>query len=322
MKKREYVLNFGMDEDVVEDIKKKLSYIKSSGSFIGEANNKIYFEKYKVKNEKGRIVISHGFTECIEKYIEIIYYFTREGYSTFIMEHRGHGRSGCLGIDDKTQVNIEDFNYYISDFKLFIDKEVLKNNKNNLILFAHSMGGTIGVMFLEKYPQYFHRAILSSPMLEIEGAKVPGFIARALAKYKLLTGKGDKFILGNMPYDSTYNFFLASTSNESRYTYYYKEIVANSRIQRGGGSYRWLYESLKAIRYIFKKRNINKIKANIIIFQAGRDSLVGARGIKKFVKRYDKSRLIKFYKAKHEIYLENNNILEKYLDTIFEFLEE
>ncbi len=320
MKKRKYILNFGMDEDVVEDVKRKLSYIKSYGSFIGSENAKIYFEKYKVRNEKGRIVISHGFTEYIEKYRELIYYFTREGYSTFIMEHRGHGRSGCLGRNN-TQINIEDFNYYVNDLKLFIDKEVLRNKNENLFLFSHSMGGAIGIMFLEKYPKYFSKAILSSPMLEISVGKVPAFLARSLAKIKILIGKGDEFILGNMPYDSTYDFFLASTSNESRYTYYYREIIGNSKLQRGGGSYRWLYESLKAIKNISKRKNISKINAEVILFQSGRDDLVGARGISKFIKKCDKAMLVKFNKAKHEIYLENNDILEKYLDIIFEFLE-
>lgn len=315
-----YIMNFGMDEDVVCDVKKKLSYIKSCGNFRGEKNNKIYFEKYKVKNEKGRIVISHGFTECIEKYYELIYYFTSEGYSTFIMEHRGHGRSGCLG-KNNTQINVEDFNYYVNDLKLFIDKEVLINKKKELFLFSHSMGGAIGIMFLEKYPEYFKKAILSSPMLQISVGKVPNFLARTLAKFQLLRGKGDEFILGNMPYDSTYDFFLASTSNESRYEYYYREIVGNGKLQRGGGSYRWLYESLKAIKNILKKKNINKINAEVILFQSGRDDLVGARGINKFIKGCSKAKLIKFNKAKHEIYLENNDILEKYLDTIFEFLE-
>ncbi|MBE6054459.1 MAG: alpha/beta hydrolase [Clostridium sartagoforme] len=321
MRKREYFMNFGMDEDIVEDVKTKLSYIRSYGTFIGEKNNKIYFEKYKVKNEKGRIVISHGFTECIEKYKELIYYFTREGYSTFIMEHRGHGRSGCLGYKDKTQINIEDFNYYIKDFKLFIDKEVLRTNKKKLILFSHSMGGAIGAMFLEKYPKYFEKAILSSPMLQIAIGKVPGFLARAIAKTALILGKANDFILGNIPYDSTYDFFLASTSNESRYSYYYREIVGNNKLQRGGGSYKWLYESLKALKYILKKENISNIEAEVLVFEAGKDDLIGTDGIRKFVKRCDKGKLIKFKNSKHEIYLENNYILERYLDIIFEFLD-
>lgn len=42
------------------------------------------------------------------------------------MEHRGHGRSGKLGVKDNTQVNVENFNYYIEDLKKFIDKIVIK----------------------------------------------------------------------------------------------------------------------------------------------------------------------------------------------------
>ncbi|WP_330376022.1 MULTISPECIES: hypothetical protein [Terrisporobacter] len=32
---------------------------------------------------------------------------------------------------------------------------------DNLYLFAHSMGGAIGGLFLEKYNDYFHAAILN-----------------------------------------------------------------------------------------------------------------------------------------------------------------
>lgn len=321
MSNKKYFMNFGMDEDIVEDVRKKLIYIKTCGNFTGEKGNKIYFEKYKVKNERGRIVISHGFTECIEKYMEIIYYFTREGYSVFIMEHRGHGRSGNLGANDKSQINVEKFDYYIKDLKCFIDNEVKIRKNKSLFLFAHSMGGTIGTMFIEKYPQYFSKVILSSPMLQIAIGKVPGVIARFVARLALIFGKGDDFILGNVPYDGTYDFFLASTSNESRYNYYYREIVGNNKIQRGGGSFRWLYESLNAIKYALKKGNIGRIKSKVLLFQAGNDGLVGYGGIKKFAKRCKTCKLIKFKNAKHELYLENNDILEEYLDSIFEFLE-
>ncbi|WP_195262567.1 MULTISPECIES: alpha/beta hydrolase [unclassified Clostridium] len=318
--KREYFNNFGMDEDVVEKVKKELSYIKQSGYFTGENNVKIYYEKYKPKKEIGKIVIAHGFTECIEKYREIIYYFIREGYSVYIMEHRGHGRSGKLGVKDKTQVNVENFNYYIEDFKKFLDNIVIKNNKR-LYLFSHSMGGAIGAMFIEKYPEYFCKAILSCPMFQIAIGKVPCCLARAIAKISICLGKGDEFIFGNMPYESTYDFILASTSNESRYRVYYKEIVCNEKIQRGGGSFRWLYESLKAIKYIFKKKHIERIKIPVLIFQAGNDTLVGERGERRFSEKCDKCELVRFENAKHELYLENDDVLVPYLEKIFNFLE-
>lgn len=318
--KKEYFYNFGMDEDIVEKVKDKLSYIKKCGYFMGENNLNIYYEKYKVKIEKGKIVIAHGFTECIEKYTEIIYYFVKEGYSVFIMEHRGHGRSGKLGKSHETQVNVEDFNFYIKDFKKFIDK-IVNENRNSLYLFCHSMGGAIGTMFLEEYPNYFKKAILSCPMLKIRMGNIPDLLAKLISKIFIILGKEDEFIFGNMPFESTYNFALASNSNESRYNVYYREIIGNYDIQRGGGSFRWLYESLKAIKYIFKKENIEKITASILIFQAGRDELVSDKGGKKFLKKCKNCKLIRFENAKHELYLENDDILIEYLEIIFSFLE-
>lgn len=318
---REYFYNFGMDEDIVDEVKKRLSYIKESGYFIGENNIKIYYEKYKAKNQIGKIVISHGFTECIEKYREIIYYFIKEGYSVFIMEHRGHGRSGRLGKKHESQINIEDFNYYVNDFKVFIDKIVIKN-MDKIYLYSHSMGGAIGVMFLEKYPGIFKKAILSCPMLEIAIGNIPNFIARFIAKISILLGKGDEFIFGNMPFESTYDFILASTSNEFRYNVYYREIISNEKIQRGGGSFRWLHESLKSFKYIFKKENLEKIDIPILIFQAGKDSLVGARGENKFSRKCKSCELVRFEDGKHELYLENDDILIPYLEKIFNFLRD
>ena len=63
MSKKEFFVNFGMDEDIVDKVKKYINSIKKSGYFKGKNNQKIYYEKYIIENEKGRIVILHGFTE-------------------------------------------------------------------------------------------------------------------------------------------------------------------------------------------------------------------------------------------------------------------
>ena len=321
MSKKEFFVNFGMDEDIVDKVKKYINSIKKSGYFKGKNNQKIYYEKYIIENEKGRIVILHGFTECIVKYLELIYYFTKEKYSVFIMEHRGHGRSGCLSVFDKTQVTVEDFNFYVEDIKKFIDKIVSKNNNKNMYLFAHSMGGAIGTMFLEKYPRYFDKAILSSPMFNIAIGHIPIFLAKIMAKIAIIFGNGEKFIFGNMPYESTYDFTIASTSNESRYSFYYREILSHSELQRGGGSFKWFYESLRGISYILKKKNIKNIKIPVLILESGKDELVGNNISKKFLKRCKHCKVIIFKEAKHELYLENNDILEEYIESIFKFLE-
>lgn len=151
-------LGQAMDSIVVPYI----SSFESTGYFTGQNNVNIFYKKYVLPNSKGNIVISHGFTEYVEKYNELIYYFLQEGYSVFIAEHRGHGRSGHLGKVDSTQVNVEDNEYYILDLKTFIDSVVKPNSKDKkLFLFGHSMVGGIAAKFAEEYPNYFSAVILT-----------------------------------------------------------------------------------------------------------------------------------------------------------------
>ena len=64
--------NYGQDEEIIRYVERKLNTKKESGYFKGCNNINIYYEKFIVQDEKGIIVISHGFTECLEKYTELI----------------------------------------------------------------------------------------------------------------------------------------------------------------------------------------------------------------------------------------------------------
>ena len=72
-KSNKFICNYGYDKEIVQTTRNKLREIKESGYFIGKNHKNIYYEKYSIDNEKGRIVISHGFSECIDKFTEMIY---------------------------------------------------------------------------------------------------------------------------------------------------------------------------------------------------------------------------------------------------------
>lgn len=203
-KNNKFIYNYGFDKELVENAKEKLSKIKEVGYFEGKNNANIYYEKYSIDNEKGRVVISHGFSECIDKFTEMIYYFTEMGYSVYAIEHRGHGRSGSLSKTHKNQINVEKFKYYVDDLKTFLDKIVVEKD-TDLYLYAHSMGGAIGTMFLEEYNGYFKKAILSAPMMEIKTGDFPKWIAYIISSLYILAGKGDKYLFGQGPFDGKYD---------------------------------------------------------------------------------------------------------------------
>ena len=113
------------------------------------------------------IVISHGFTECMPKYYEMIYYFAKAGYSVYMVEHRGHGFSE-RSVSDMSMVTVNSFDDYVSDLDMFIREIVMKREgRRPLYLYGHSMGGAIAALYLEKHPEVFTKAVLSSPMIEM-----------------------------------------------------------------------------------------------------------------------------------------------------------
>lgn len=300
-----------------------MPYIESrleSGYINGLNNAQLYYEKYKADNSKGNVVISHGYTESLEKYHEMIYYFLNEGYNVFGLEHRGHGRSGSLGVADKTQIYVESFDYYIEDFKTFMDEVVVPNSEDkDLYLFAHSMGGCIGTGFLEKYPEYFHKAVLSAPMLEVETGNIPEFIAKIVTRTAVMFGQKGKYVIGKNPFSPSYSFNSTGTTSENRWMYVNDIINEHEEFQKGEASYQWLNESFKAADEFTKKENASKVKIPVLLFQAGEDSYVRNGGQDKFAKYAENCELVRIENAKHEIYFEKDSIQQPYLKQVFEF---
>ena len=84
---------------------------KESGFFERVKGQPIYYEHFHTDTPKGVIVISHGFTESIQKFTESIYYMLQAGYEVWGMDHRGHGKSFRHN-DNPYVVHIDHFSSY------------------------------------------------------------------------------------------------------------------------------------------------------------------------------------------------------------------
>ena len=293
--------------------------IYEDGFFLGEKDIKIYYKSYEVEDSEDVIVISHGFCESSEKYRELIKTFNKNNYSVYIIDHRGHGKSGRLGIDN-SQINVEDFNYYIKDIKTFLDSIDLPNlNDRKLYLFAHSMGGAIGALFLEKHNNYFEKAILNCPMMEIDTGKYPKIVSKIVSKLFCTIGMGNKYLFGHGPFNSKPDFINSATSSRKRYDSYFNKQLEHKELQTSGGSFNWLNQAFKGIKELLKEENIQNIKADVLLFQAGKDTFVKPNGHNKFVSLAKNCEFVRFEDAKHEIYIEKDEIFNPYIEKVLGF---
>ncbi len=331
LKRKAYKLDFSLNKNIfyideknyknsiLNKVEPYLEKYKKTGYCNPKKDIYIYYEHYINYNSSKVVVISHGFTGFGAKYTETIYYFLKKGYSVFIMDHRGHGNS-TREVDDLSLVHIDDFDYYVEDFAFFV-KTVVKPiiKEKECILYAHSMGGAIGARVLQKYPNLFDKAILSSPMME-PSIGYPKILIKIITRLMIFLGKGKDYVFTHHSYDGIRDYNKFSSTSEVRFNSIFDKIQNNNRYQTYGGSFKWVQQSLNVTDQILKIKNLEKIKIPVLVFQAERDTLVEASGIYKFVNNVPSSKLIFVPKSKHELFSAKNKILIPYFNSIFKFI--
>lgn len=310
-----------LEQKMEEEAEPFLQRIRVSGMMKTTENKGLYYELYPQKNAKGTIVVSYGFTESCLKYYELLYYFYREGYQAAIMDHRGHGRS-MREVEDMTVVHVELFSRYVKDLHHFVEKKVkpMADGKP-LYLFAHSMGGCIGTFYLEQYPDDFKRAVLTAPMLGVKLGGCPAWAARVLCDMEVFRGKGTERLFTQSAFDPDESFEECSASSEARHAWYMKKRREDENYQTSSGSYYWGKEAINAGEFVVSRKQAEKIKASVLLFQAEYDSLVKPEPQDRFISRIADGRLVFVPGVRHEIYRAPNEVLQPYLEEIFRFYE-
>jgi len=290
-------------------------------SVIRGKMNGLYFEFYARPKPRGTIVICYGFTETCEKYHELIYYMHRSGYQVAVMDHRGHGKS-FREAEDTYLVHVESFSLYVEDLHRFVRTEVLpKAQGRPLYLYAHSMGGCIGTLYLEQYPGIFQKAVLNAPMFGINNGAIPDFAAMLLCHVAVLLGKGRKRLFTMGGFDPQEPFERGGCDSRARHDYYLKLRRENPEYRTSYASYGWAGEAMRAGKRAITQGNAVNIRIPVLLFQAARDTFVRAGEQELFLSRIPEGKKL-IVDSRHEINRMTGDRLEPYLSEIFGFYQE
>lgn len=311
------------EEDYPEQLRRMvrpaLEKTRKTGYFKSFDGSPIFYEYYKHPKEVATIVISHGFCEFTRKFEEVIYYFYQAGYSVYIPDHRGHGYS-VREVEDKSKVYIKNYGEYVRDFYLFITQVVAKDPGNKkLILYAHSMGGAIAALFLERYPGLFDCAILSSPMLEMDCGRTPTPVVRLVMLYKKLIRREKDYVAGHHAFDGIPHFDTSSCLSEARFNDIFAKRLQDEHYQTWGATCAWTLASINAVQKL--QRHAKRVKTPILLFQAGKDTTVKAGGQIRFARQSENTEVVLLPASKHEIYNATTEIRRQYYQKIFAYLE-
>ncbi|MCR5403209.1 MAG: alpha/beta hydrolase [Butyrivibrio sp.] len=268
---------------------------------------------------KGAVVFLHGFGEFFGKFREYVWYLFQAGYKVFFLEHRGHGSSeGKLPEHDV--VYIDSFDTYVEDLHMFIEKEVLPASEHlDLLMIAHSMGGCIGTLFLEKYPDYFKAAILSSPMFRLRAINYPPIFCIFAGLYTKLTGKSKNIAPGQPHFNPYKDFENSSARSKARFDYQLAQRREDKNNQTTGASISWALAAMIAIDKAI--RNATLIHIPVTVMTAGDDHLIDPAGYELFKKYCKSARFHHYENSRHELFNSDDESRKCYFADVIETLD-
>ena len=296
-----------------------LAKYKKEGDFRSFDGRRIHYHYMIHPQEKAAIVISHGFCEFVGKYYEMMYYFYKLGYSVFFIEHRGHGYSERTTAN-LSKVYVRSFHEYVADMNQFVERIVKKKSTSGkYMLYAHSMGGAIATMYLEKYPKVFSKAVLSAPMLEMRYGDFSAVEVRVLLFISKIFRWRERYIPGHHDFNGIYNYAASSSQSKARYKYIFQMRLSDEHYQTCGSTYSWARAGILATEYM--KKHAHEVKTPILLCQAGKDSLVQPGAQRFFANESWRTHISRYPTSKHEIYNSKSRIRKAYYNEIFTFLE-
>jgi alpha-beta hydrolase superfamily lysophospholipase len=150
-----------------------------SGTFRGVGDVPIHWQRSTPGSRpRGVVLLAHGYAEHLGRYDAFVGHLLGRGLAAAAIDHRGHGRSGgprghCL-----------DFAELVADLRALADRAAEWWPDAPRVLFGHSMGGLIALLYLLRHPSTVRAGALSAPALRVRDAGPRGlrWVAQVLGR--------------------------------------------------------------------------------------------------------------------------------------------
>jgi alpha-beta hydrolase superfamily lysophospholipase len=113
------------------------------------------------------VILSHGFGEHARRYDHVAERFGRDGFLTYALDHRGHGRSGGK------RVLVKNISEFTGDFDTLVGIATQEHPGVPRIVLGHSMGGGIVFAYGVEHPDNYDLMVLSGPAVAAQTAVSP-----------------------------------------------------------------------------------------------------------------------------------------------------
>lgn len=258
-----------------------------------------------------------GRGDFIEKYLEPLAIWHRQGWNITSFDWRGQG--GSRG--DINYGHLSSFDPLIEDVDALVSEWLLSTPAPHILL-GHSMGGHLLLRLVAERKPAIDAVVLISPMIAINAAPIPPWLGRHIARTMVMLGWGEhrawKQNERPAPTGSTRQGYLTSCPDRYADELWWKEKYPDFDI--GPPSWGWLDAAFRSTGSLTPDV-LRRVQTPILIVGANHDRLVSSRAIRRAAKLLPKAELLVFPRAAHEILRESDPVRLAALARIDDFLD-
>jgi lysophospholipase len=265
------------------------------------------------------LLVVSGRAEYIEKYIELAEDLQQTGLALCIYDHCGQGGSGRL-LEDENKGHIDRFQTYVEDLNQVITWLRTRHGIKTCHLLSHSMGGTVSALQAASWPETVGKVVLGSPMFGINsGVMLPTALLRLFVAATVRLGAGTRSIYrsGTVRAEQRVADNIW-TSDKNRFEFNSELAASLKHAVLKEPTYRWVDEAYRATDQV--KRQTAKIRSPVLLLAASDDRIVGLQEMRDFVRACPDCTYREYRDARHELYMECNQIRERLISEVTAFL--
>lgn len=269
---------------------------------------------------RGTILLLTGRSDYMERYFETMRELIARGFCVASFDWRGQGDSQRL-LKDRLRGHIGSFKAYDEDLRTAMEQLVRAHCPGPYYALAHSTGGHILLRSILR-ETWFSKAIVTSPLMDLNYGAWPRWLARFLAYVMAQAGLSWIILPGmrKQPYMTGDYVDNPLTLESRRWERDAGTLRRHPDLAVGGATFGWLNAAMDSINQIKDGSFAKGPKCPVLMVLAGRERVVNNAAAQNFARRVPGVSLVHIQDSLHEILMERDVIRQEFLAGLDSYL--
>ncbi|MEM7219820.1 MAG: alpha/beta hydrolase [Pseudomonadota bacterium] len=253
---------------------------------------------------RAHILIMPGYSEFIEKYLEVIDDLLQRGFAVVCFDWRGQGLS--TRAHPLRRGWVLDFDQYLDDVEEIV---AFCDLAAPLIGLGHSMGGHLLIRTLQRNRLPFKAAAVTAPMQGLKGLPTP--LARAVAWLADTLGFGERYA-GTATDTDPHGPHQPLSSDPARIERWRGYLRADKQLITHPVTYHWIRVAARSMAQSMRTELGAQIRTPLLIVNPSADTLVEPKAARRFTANCDAATLAEVPTSEHEILHEVDSLRDAF----------